>query len=97
MPYFGVRVATNDSFYVIVKFHGPLDTFIINPQELKKVVSEQMIAHFKESDNIPKLCFSLASHLKAHYLNGNELVWVDVEVFTKNNLIFGATAEKVLT
>lgn len=97
MSYFGVRVSVKEQFYITVKIHGPLDTFVINPQALKKVVAEEANRFFERSDNIPELCFELSEFVKLHYLDGNDMVWVDIEVFTKNNLLFGASAEKVLT
>ena len=98
MPYFGVRIAVKESYYLTIKLHGPLDTFVISPQELKLVATARAEQLFgRDVVNIPSACIELADHIKAEYLNGNDLVWVEVEVYNKtNNIFFGASAEKVL-
>lgn len=96
MPYFGVKVDL-EKIEIIVKLHGPLDTFVINTQQLKFTVAELASGHLARSNNIPDLCMNLAEDIKISYLNGNDLVWVEVEVFIKSNgVFFGASAEEVL-
>lgn len=96
MPYFGVRVMVKEKHFVTVKLHGPLDTFVISPVDLKAMVMAQVEILMSEDSNIPKVCIQLANDIKNQYLDGNELVWVEVEIYNRaNNLFFGATAERV--
>jgi hypothetical protein len=86
-----------EKHFITIKLHGPLDTFVINPQELKAMISAQAEVLFSESNNIPGVCIQLAEDIRDQYLNGNDLVWVEVEIYNRtNNLFFGATAERVL-
>lgn len=96
MPYFGVRVIVKEKHFITVKLHGPLDTFVINPHDLKTMVAAQAEVLMSEDANLPKVCIQLAKDIKDLYLDGNELVWVEVEIYNKsNNLFFGASAERV--
>lgn len=96
MPYFGVKVDL-EKVEVTIKLHGPLDTFVINTLALKKLIFECAATYFEKSDNIPGLTFSLAEEIKFQYLNGNDLIWVEVEALIRTNgVFFGASAEQVL-
>jgi len=97
MPYFGVRVVIKEKHYITVKLHGPLDTFVVNPLDLKAMIAAQAEVLMSEGSNIPLICIQLAEDIKDQYLNGNELIWVEVEIYNRtNNIFFGATAERVL-
>jgi hypothetical protein len=96
MPYFGLKVEL-EKVDVTIKLHGPLDTFVINTQELRSVIFLSAGKYFENGDNIPGFTIFLADTIKDKYLNGNDLVWVGVEINIKSNgVIFGASAEKVL-
>lgn len=96
MPYFGARLNL-DRFFLTIRIHGPLDSIpsgILS--ELKQFVPEAVDTYESENANLAKICKVLANDIKDKYLDGNQLVWVQVEITTKQNLIFGATAERVL-
>lgn len=61
---------------------------------LKKFIPDQVATY--DTQNIPEICGQLAEDIKEKWLDGNQLLWVQVELITKQNIIFGASAEKVL-
>jgi hypothetical protein len=93
MPYFGARVDL-EKFFITVRIHGPLDVI---PQEvfseIKTYISGQVGGY--KTDNLPLICEMLAEDIENRYLDGRSLLWVQVEIITKQNLIFGASAEKI--
>ena len=95
MPYFGAQVDVDNKYYVTVKIHGPLDTI---PNGILKEVKGFIAAMVPSYniDNIPEICSRLAEDIKERYLDGNNLIWVQVEIVTKQDLIFGAAAERIL-
>jgi len=94
MPYMGVTVFDGNN-KIIIKMHGPLDNFVINPRELRDSATAFWDNH--TSKNIPQRVQELAEILKVIYCDGEEVVWVSVEYqMPSSGNIFGASAEKVL-
>jgi len=94
MPYFGAKIDL-DRFSITFRIHGPLDNIpsgIIS--ELKKYVPARIETY--ETANLSEICKMIAYDVKERHLDGNQLVWVQVEITTKQDLIFGASAERVL-
>lgn len=96
MPYIGVLV-THNKRRITIKFHGPLDVIPLWPAELRSQAT-QMLDSYDEIPNINTRdkIERLAGELRDKYCDGHDLLWVDVELLGANNLIFGATAERVL-
>jgi len=94
MPYFGVRVI-HKTFIITVKIHGPLDTFELSPIPIKEFVNNHLDKQ-TEGFNIVSVAHDLAEGIADGFLDGERTLWVEVEVSSSNNLIFGSSAEKIL-
>ena len=94
MPYFGAKIDL-DRFFITFRIHGPLDKVPDGMlPELKKYIPIRIQIY--DTANLPEICNMLAHDIKKRYLDGNHLVWVQVEITTNQDLIFGASAERVL-
>lgn len=93
VAYFGVKVKLGEKYEVTVRFHGPLDTFLINTQQIKNRTRE--LARSYQTSNIPTICNRLASDLRDEYCNGRDLLWVEVILDSTNDLTYGTSAEKL--
>jgi hypothetical protein len=101
MPYIGVKVKPHIHMHsggwdydISVKLHGPLDVTGVNTVELKQRASELIISY--DTKNFPEVANRLANDLRDIYCNGHELIWVQVDIIAKNDVMYGASAERVL-
>jgi len=93
MSYFGVRVLHNMS-HITVKIHGPLDHIVVNTHDLREVANGLIKSYV--TTNLPEICNRLSSDIRDRYCDGDEMVWVEVEILASTGVMYGTSAEKVL-
>jgi len=93
MSYFGVKITTPEYHNVSVKIHGPLKGILLNTGQLKEQCLELIKSY--NTPNIPEKCIRLAEDLTEMYCDGIEMLWVQVDLAAKNNVLYGTSAEKV--
>lgn len=94
MPYTGFGFNHGKS-KVIVKVHGPLDYVDINTQEVRNF-TKQLLESVDRITNFPATCKILAETICDKFCNGSDKIWVQVDIETNYDLIYGASAEKIL-
>src|SRR5215831_18758448 len=95
MPYLGTRIKHNDS-YVTIRLHGPLDLYTLDFELLKDTARSALsnLTQFSLSDQ--DLMNKLAESLCKTYCDGNQLLYVQVEMLdNETQYINGATAENI--
>jgi hypothetical protein len=92
MAYLGVRRKSNDLTFII-KVHGPVEKFSITPQELKHW-SDIVILNNTDTllSDLPRV---LADTLCDIFCNDSDIMWVEVELHTTNDVLFSASAERI--
>lgn len=93
MSYFGIRVKYR-SYAIIVRIHGPLDEFEINPLELETKTLE-FLESIAEKFNMLEISHRLAEHIANNYCNGNTRLWVETDVDSGNKIICGSSVSKL--
>jgi len=92
MSYLGVR-RTRGNHNIIVKVHGPLDKFSLDTKELKDSTDAIILNYMdKPLSDLPRV---IANTLCEVFANGDDIVWVEVDLITKSDVFYGASAEKV--
>ena|SRR5258706_16244374 len=92
MPYMGVKVSLT-SYDLSVKLHGPLDVIGVNTVELREKIKALIRSY--DTTNFPVICRRLADDLRDKYCDGHVVVWAQVDVIAKNDVTYGASAERI--
>lgn len=92
MSYVGVR-SNSGKQTIIVKVHGPNDKFTLDPQELKDTTDALVLKNLdKPLSDLPR---AIADSVRDVYADGENVVWVTVDLYTNSDILYGASAEKV--
>jgi hypothetical protein len=92
MSYLGVR-RNSGRQTIIVKVHGPLDKFSLDPQELKDTIDAVVLKNLdKPLSDLPR---AIADSVRDVYADGETIVWVTVDLYTNSDVLYGASAERV--
>ena len=93
MAYIGVRLE-HSTHKVEVKLHGPMRRFNVNTVELKKTIIEHLVN--QETINLLEKCRIISNDVVNKYADGEDIVWVETEIFTPSNgVLVGASAQGV--
>lgn len=94
MPYtgFGFKHGNNR---IVVKVHGPQDHVDINTQEVRDF-AKGSLEFVDRINNFPATCKILAQMICDKFCNGSDKIWVQVDIETNYDLMYGASAEKIL-
>jgi hypothetical protein len=99
MPYIGVRLRYLSTDFS-VRLHGPRNIDHIAVEDLKQQVYKFLKDYklsYTTSDGIYSICDWLADDLCKHYVNGEGVVWTQVETISNDGAMYGSSAEKVTT
>lgn len=100
MSYIGVRVNPSYglvSHNVTIRVHGPLDTFVLNPVDLKTFALRVINSCVTDEAtfNMANVANKLSHEVTEKFCDGNNLLWTEVEIVSPTSIIYCSSAEKV--
>jgi hypothetical protein len=95
MPYIGARFRYKGNDFT-VRLHGPNDDFDTSFDELKNK-SYELLSRYTllTTIDVPDTCNWLAHELCNFYVDGEVVVWAQVESISNDGAMYGSSAEKV--
>jgi len=100
MAYIGVRT-TKFSYKITTKLHGPIDTLVVNPVDVRNFVNEYqdsarlLVGKDDPSFNMVIRTNELVEAVADKFCDGTNILWVEVTIESSNNVMFNAVAERV--